>query len=408
MYFINKYISRCNRIYLTKDEENILKGNKGEVLAKLLKLLVKLGDSYGANKLIDIKSAHTVLNFGLNFVKAASDVLHDIASAGLKVKVRTTADPILDMDYKEDIKNLLYLFNLQDRLINDLKQIGINGFTCTPYYLDNKPNLDDHCAWSESSAVIYLNSVIGARTNREGGIIDLASAITGKTPNYGLHIKENRKGIILFRILFDKYNEFDLTSIGLKIGEISGNRIPVIEGLKNIEKYEIKNLGAASAATGAVSLIHIIGNTPEAKSYADAFQNDKPEEIIDIDRKSLEEVREKYSTIWSDPPSTISIGCPHLSKEEVISILDKLEGKKVLEKYNLWICCCQSIKKEIINSKYIDIIKSSGVKITTLCPLLTPLPRPFLTNSGKTCFYSSATYKSIDDCLKIATGGNLN
>ena len=270
-----------------------------------MRLIVRLGDSYGAEKLVEIVSAHTVLNFGLNFVNSAAEVLHQMADSGLKVKVRTTADPIIDMDYAEDLKSIYPIFTLHDQMIRDLKSIGVKGFTCTPYFLDNEPKFGQHCAWAESSAVIYLNSILGARSNREGGLVDLACAITGKTSYHGLHIAGNRKGQILFKISpeIDISDLFNLTSIGLRIGEIAGNKIPVIEGLKNVSEDNLKNLGAASAATGAVALIHVVGITPEAKNINSAFQNDKPDDIIEIDLKDLKEVRERYNTEMHSLPS---------------------------------------------------------------------------------------------------------
>ncbi len=390
---------------MTKKEEEILTGSQGEICSKLLRLLVKLGDSFGADKLIQIKSAHTVLNFGLNFVNAAAKILNQVAKAGLKVKVRTSADPIVDMTYKDTLGNISKLFVLQDQLIRDLTDIGVKSFTCTPYYTDNCPNFGDHCAWAESSAVIYLNSVIGARSNREGGVIDIASAVLGKTPNYGLHLKENRKGQILFKVPFKNWDTFDLTTIGLYIGETAGSKIPVIQGLEKMSTDDLKNLGAASAASGAVALIHVVGRTPEANTLEEAFQNDKPEEIIEIERAILKEIKEKYSTEWSNPPRNIGIGCPQLSKDEVITILKKLKGKTILPEINFWICCCEEVRNEIKNSPYWEIVEQSGAKLATLCPMLTPLPRPYITNSGKTCFYTSATYRSLDDCIRIATGG---
>ncbi len=247
--------------------------------------------------------------------------------------------------------------------------------------------------------------MIGARSNREGGVIDIASAIMAKTPNYGLHLKENRKGDILFTIPFTDWDLFDLTSIGLKIGEIAGSKIPVIEGLQSITSDELKNLGAAAAATGAVALIHVLGMTPEARDKDEAFQNDKPEEVIEIDKDSLKEIKEKYNTEWDDLPKSVSIGCPHLSREEVETVFKKLEGRKVLPEVNLWICTCEEVRKAIKNTKYFDILEKSGAKLSTLCPMVTPLPRPIWTNSGKTCFYFNATYRNMDDCIKIATEG---
>jgi len=377
------------------------------LLSKLLRLIVKLGDTFGAEKLIEISSAHTVLNFGLNFVNASAKVLHQMAEDNLKVKVRTTADPIIDMDYADELKVVCPMFSLHDQMMKDLEQIGVYGFTCTPYFLDNKPKLGDHCAWSESSAVIYLNSVLGARSNREGGLVDLACAVTGKTAYHGLHITENRKGQILFKISADinLTNVFNLTSIGLKIGEIAGNKIPVIDGLRNISTDNLKNLGAASASTGAVALIHVPNVTPEAKDLNEVFQYGKPEETIEINMNDLKEVREKYSTEWTQTPQNISIGCPQLSEEEVINVLKKLKGKKTLQNINFWICTNNKVKELIKKSDFNDILISSGAKITSLCPLLTPLPRPLTTNSAKTCFYSYASYRNLDECIKIATEG---
>ncbi len=397
-------------MYLTKEEEDILSGNKGEMLSKLMKLIVKLGDSFGAEKLIDIVSAHTVLNFGLNFVNAAANVLHEIAESGLKVKVRTTADPIIDMDYSEELSVVYPMFTLHDQMMEDLDKIGIRGFTCTPYFIDNKPKFREYCAWSESSAVIYLNSVIGARSNREGGLVDIACGILGKTSYHGLLITENRKGELLFRLSpdIDKNDLFNLTSIGLIIGEIAGNQVPVIEGLENISSDYLKNLGAASAATGAVALIHVIGKTPEGKTLEQAFQNDKPKEIIDITMNDIKQVREKYSTEWNKSPNNISIGCPQLSRKEAIEVINKLEGKKISEGINFWICTNPEAKNSIINSDYNRILEDSGAHLTSFCPLLTALPRPLTTNSAKTCFYSNATYRNIDDCIRIATEGWYN
>jgi predicted aconitase len=375
-----------------------------------MKLVVQLGDSFGAEKLIEIVSAHTVLNIGLSFVTAAAEVLHKIAESGLKVKVRTTADPIPDMDYSKEMSSVYSLFGLHDQMMEDLAKIGVHGYTCTPYYLDNKPNFGEHCAWSESSAVIYLNSVLGGRSNREGGLVDIACGILGKTSYHGLHITENRKGQILFKIGpdIDPTNLFNLTSIGFKIGQIAGNKIPVIDGLSHISMDELKNLGSASASTGAVALIHIPGVTPEAKDLKEAFQNDKPEDKIEIGMKDLKEIREKYSTEWNIPPKNVCVGCPQLSKEETIKVLEMLEGKKIRNDLIFWICTNGEVKKAILNSDYKKILQSSGAKISTICPTYMPPAKPVITNSAKSCFYSPGTYRSLEECIRIATEGGKN
>jgi len=397
-------------VYLTKEEESILNGNQGEMLSKLMKYIVEIGDSFGAEKLIEIVSAHTVLNISLSFCSAAAEVLHRIADAGLKVKVRTTADPVLDMDYAIELESVYSYFGLHEQVMEDLAKIGVHGFTCTPYYIDNKPKFGEHCAWSESSAVIYLNSVLGGRSNREGGILDVACGILGKTPYHGLHITENRKGQILYKIGTDIDAEdlFNLTSIGLKIGETAGNKIPVIDGLSQISTDQLKNLGSASASTGAVALIHISSVTPEAKTIQEAFQNDKPEEVIEIEMNDLIEVREKYSTEWTQPPRNICIGCPQLSKEEAINVIKKLEGKKIVENLTFWICTIEDVKNFILNSEYKKILDASGAKITTICPTYMPPIKPTMTNSAKSCFYSPSSYRNMDECIRVATEGWKN
>ena len=397
-------------MYLTKEEENILNGNEGEMLSKLMKFIVEIGDSFGAEKLIEIVSAHTVLNISLSICSAAAEVLHRIAEAGLKVKVRTTADPVLDMDYAKELESVYSLFGMHDQVMEDLAKIGVHGFTCTPYYIDNKPKFGEHCAWSESSAVIYLNSVLGGRSNREGGILDVACGILGKTPYHGLHITENRKGQILYKIGndIDARDLFNLTTIGLKIGETAGNKIPVIDGLSQISTDQLKNLGSASASTGAVALIHISNVTPEAKTIQEAFQNDKPEEIIEIEMKDLIEVREKYSTEWTQSPKNICIGCPQLSKEEVINVIKKLEGKKIVENLTFWICTIEDVKNFILNSEYKKILDASGAKISTICPTYMPPIKPTMTNSAKSCFYSPSSYRNMDECIRVATEGWKN
>jgi predicted aconitase len=396
-------------MYLNKEEERILDGYEGEMLSKLMRFLVEIGDSFEAEKLIEIVSAHTVLNIGLSICRAAADILHRIAESGLKVKVRTTADPIPDIDYAKDLDSVYSLFGLHEQMMEDLAKIGVHGFTCTPYYLDNKPKLGQHCAWSESSAVIYLNSVLGARSNREGGILDVASGILGKTPYYGLHLSENRKGQVLYKIGpdIDTNEIFNLTSIGLKIGETAGHKIPVIDGLGQISTDNLKNLGSASASTGAVALIHVPGITPEVKSLQDAFE-DKPEEVIEIEMSDLKEMKEKYSTEWQIPPKTIAIGCPQLSREETINVIKKLSNKKIDEHVNFWICTNVDVKNYILNSEYKQILDFSGAKITTICPTYIPPPKPTITNSAKSCYYSPATYRTIDECIRIATEGRQN
>ncbi len=401
---VDRRPQKAKAVHLTRDEEDILAGKRGDTLSKLLELLVRLGDSFGADRLLDIESAHTVLTFGFNFIASAADILRKSAEEGLKVKVPTTANPIVDMSYAEELKDVFGLFEYQERLVRDLGKIGVRSFTCTPYLGDNRPRFGEHCAWAESSAVVYLNSVLGARSNREGGIVDIASAITGKTPNHGMHLDENRKGQVLFEVELSEYSDFDLTLVGLLVGEVAGSRVPVIDGLSHISFDGVKNLGAASAATGAVSLIHIPGVTAEAKTLREAFQDGGPEQTVRIDRSFLEEMREKFSAEPQKAPQNIAVGCPHLSVQEALAVVAKLKDKTISQGVNFWICAAKEVIEEVQASKYADILEVSGAKMTTLCPVVSQLRPPLMTNSGKACFYAKASLRDLDVCIEYATG----
>jgi len=249
-------------MHLTKDEEKILEGEEGKGPAKAMELLVAIGKIYGADRLIPIESVQiagvsykTMGDAGLQFIQDFAKIT--------KVKVKAMLNPA-GMDLEEKNYESDDFRKKQSELINAYRKLGIEvTCTCTPYLVGNRPGLGDHLAWSESSAVSFANSVLGARTNREGGPSALMAAIIGKTPNYGLHLKENRKPDIIYEV----ESEIPYSLLGYLVGRETGEKIPYFKGLKPSED-DLKTLGAAMAATGSVAMYHVEGITPEANDFS--------------------------------------------------------------------------------------------------------------------------------------------
>jgi hypothetical protein len=274
--------------------------------------------------------------------------------------------------------------------------------TCTPYLAGNLPRFREHIAWSESSAVSFSNSVIGARTNREGGPSALAAAICGFTPNYGLHLDENRKPQLLVRV--DAKLEFnaDFGALGSYVGKIAGSKIPYFIGIKNANTDNLKALGAAMAASGAVALYHADGLTPEAH-----LMDAKGLETIEVGEKELKEAYAKLNT--GKDPDLVVIGCPHASLREIISIAKKLEGKHL--KKPLWVCTSRVMKDAATRMGLTAAIEKAGGKIVAdTCMVVSPIEQMgFKTtgvDSGKAGNYlpgfckQSVVFKNIDDLIK--------
>jgi predicted aconitase len=359
-------------VYLRKEEEKILQGESGIIKAKAMKILVTLGDIFGADKLIDIDSTQiagvsykTIGNAGLQF-------LEDWANSNAKVAVESWMNPAgMDLDEWNELGFPKDFANRQLRIIQALTTMGIKqSCTCTPYHNNLIPKKGSHIAWSESSAVIFANSVLGAMTNREGGPSALSSAIIGKTPNYGLHLEENRVGQNLFYIDFELKN-LDFSLLGYHIGEISNEKISMIKDVKKATWNQLKALGAGMAASGGVAMFMIPDITPESKII------DKPE-VFEVSREDLIKVQERLTN--DTEPDIITFGCPHCSSEEVNEIIQNIKTRK-----KVWIFTSKTIKKKFQNLP-------SNIKIfSDTCMVVSPLEEMGIgclaTDSAKAAHY---------------------
>ncbi len=323
-------------MYLTKEEEKILDGEAGEIYSKAMRILVTLGDIFKADKLINIDSTQIAGVSYKTIGDAGLEFLEDWAKGNVQVAVESWMNPAgMDLDEWNELGFPKDFAKKQLRIIKALLAMGIKqSCTCTPYHNDLIPIKGSHIAWSESSAVIFANSVLGAMTNREGGPSALSAAIIGKTPNYGLHLEENRKGQVLFDINF-MLNNFDFTLLGYHIGELSNDKIPVIKGFKKASWTQLKALGAGMAASGGVSMFMIPDITPESRLIHSP-------EVYEVTREDLTIVQKKLTN--DGEPDIITFGCPHCSLEEVNEIIQKIKTEK-----KVWIFTSKKIKKQFKN-----------------------------------------------------------
>ena len=353
-------------MYLTQKEEDMSNGEYGETIRKSMDILIALGEIYGANKLVDINSAQVSGVSYKTIGDAGLEYLEDLASDSSDFSnVNSTLNPAgTDLDNWEEFGFPQEFSIKQNKIVEAYGKLGINKTcTCTPYLIGNVPKFRDHVAWSESSAVAYVNSVIGARTNREGGPSALAASIVGKTPMYGFHLDENRKATLSFNVECD-LEAIDYGVLGYIVGRQIGSGVPYFK-LKNIPQNDnLKTLSAALASSGAVALYHVENITPE-------YEFSKHEEVISISSKDIEETKAKLSTTDKDP-DLVCLGCPHASLDEIKEVAIFIKDKTI--KNELWICTSINIKAASDRMGYTKIIENAGGHILCdTCMVVAPI-----------------------------------
>ncbi|MBX5321699.1 DUF521 domain-containing protein [Candidatus Bathyarchaeota archaeon A05DMB-3] len=368
-----------------------------------MKILVKLGELFDASRLIPIELAHVSGVSYKTLGEAPTDFLESLASTGEKVNVEATLNPqSFDKHLKERLPE--NLVKAQLKLCEIFDKLGFKpSFTCTPYYIKT-PRKGAHLAWAESSAVVYANSVLGAWTNREGGPSALAAAIIGKTPNCGIHKAANRKPKILIEVEAPLKSEADYGALGIFLGKILEDKIPLIKGLKNPLAEDLKQLGAALASAGMVNMFHYKNNAVEAREL----------EKITVEPKNIKETIAELTTASTSKPDLIFIGCPHCSIREIHRIANMIGTRKVKDNVEFWICTSRFVKKKA--KAFVQKIEASGAKVLTdTCTVVTWTDRlgikKIMTNSAKTAHYAPTLNKAetilapLKECLKTALKG---
>jgi predicted aconitase len=409
-------------MYLTKEEERMLNGEFGETIAWAMDSLVKMGDIFNAKRMIPIKSAHcSCTAYSVDGKDAVLEFMRDIAKSNLKVKVPSTSQVIsIDLERWKEMNVKEELAKKQIELKEYHESIGISPtWTCSPYLVGNVPNKGVNVAWCESSAIIYANSVLGARTNRECCQSALFSALTGRLAEYGYHLKDNRKGQLLVKVDVRLKELNDFGALGYYVGEIAGLKVPVFEGFQNnLSVEQLKALGSTLATTGGVSLFHILGLTPEAPTLSEAFQGDKPEDVIHVGKEEINKVYEKINSTQRESIDFVYLGCPHATLNELKNLSALLEGKLINKNVKLWITTPRKIKKiaerEGIASK---IEKAGGLIVCDTCPVVSLelgfKPQVMVTNSVKQAHYArgvlnlEAIVCDLKKCVEVAIKGRF-
>ncbi|OPX59149.1 MAG: hypothetical protein A4E25_01309 [Methanobacterium sp. PtaB.Bin024] len=360
-------------MHLTREEEKMYAGEYGPAVAKSMEILVALGDIYGAKGMVEVVSAQISGVSYKTIGDAGLEYLEDLVSEGAQVRVPSTLNPAgVDLDQWQELGFSEKFTKKQLLIVDAYRKMGISTTcTCTPYLVGNIPTLGSHIAWAESSAVCYANSVLGARTNREGGPGALSAAICGRTPNYGYHLDEGRVPNLLVEVETPLKGS-DYGALGYQVGKTVGSGVPYFQLKSDKQKTphvnELKALGAALASSGAVALYHVENVTPEYKDVNKDLANlDK----IIITQEDVKETREKLS-ISSKKPDLVCLGCPHASLEEIGEIARVLTGKQLDNE--LWVCTSISIKAASDRMGYTKTIeKAGGHVVCDTCMVVAPI-----------------------------------
>ena len=420
---------------LTEHQKQILDGAQGETMAKVMKTMVMYGEAFGAEKLVPITSKHNhlVTSFGLKVMSPVYDLMQTLLDAGVTSGQKFSVDPRpLDRNVPANfLQNFVFekfMYTKQAFYEEQLHKLGLmddNAFTCACYLdeVGNKPQKGDVLSWAESSAVVYANSVLGARCNRNSGILDIMGSIVGYVPYFGLLTDEGRKATWVVRINTTKKPEAQLlgSAIGMKVME----DVPYVVGLDKWLGTELndsactylKDFGAATASNGAVGLYHIANLTPEAVELGESLIAEGAREYV-IDDAELERVKNNYPVIWKNPdakPKLCFMGCPHMSLQQLKDWTDKVEAslkeagnEKVL--IPTVFTAPKAVLAEFEKTDYAPRLKATGVITSYICPLMymnNPLCKtmPVITSSNKLRTYTSARYYTDDEILHAITKG---
>jgi len=395
-------------MYLTKEEHRMLDGEEGYAVKKSMEILVALGEIYGAERLIKVGSVQVAGVSYHNLGDAGLEFLNELAKDG-KVKVITTLNPAgMDLENWRQLGISEDFAKKQEMVIQAFEKMGILvSCTCTPYLIGNLPRYGEHVAWSESSAVTFANSVLGAKTNREGGPSALAAAFVGKTPCYGLHLDENRVPNIHVKVDAALAKFSDWGALGYVIGKKAENKIPYITGIKEAELDELKSFCASVVTYGAKPLFYMLGITPGAERWP------VPKETVTIEQRDIQEAYDRINDDVSDI-DFVCIGCPHCSIKEIAEIARLLEDKKIAANTEFWVATSRSVKQLADKRGYTAIIEQAGGKFACdTCMAVAPLKGRFkalATTSAKGCFYSrqngmKTKMGSIEECIEAAVTG---
>ena len=401
-------------MHLTVEERAMLAGEHGPALQKAMEIIVALGTIYGAAELVPVTSVQVAGVSYKNLGQAGLDFLREWAAQGARVRVPTTLNPAgMDLRAWRELGFPQTFARQQLAVVEAYRAMGISPTcSCTPYLVGNVPGFGEHVAWAESSAVSFANSVLGARTNREGGPSALAAALTGRTAAYGLHLDENRRARYMVDVRCPLRSGADFGALGYLVGKMVRNAVPYFR-LSTLPSpppltLPLKTLGAAMAASGAVALYHVEGVTPEAQRG----------EILapDAERVIIEDLSPAYAALNApvEQIDLVSIGCPHASLDEIAEVARAVDDRRL--RAALWITTARQIKDRAAEAGYVATIEAAGGRVVAdTCLVVAPMDalgfRTLATNSAKMAFYTPShsglqvRFGPLEQCLDAALTG---
>jgi len=397
---------------LTTQEKAMLEGRAGPATQKAMQILVALGTIYGAERMAPVSSVQIAGVSYDNLGEAGLQFLSEMADGGGQARVLSTLNPAgMDVENWEALGIDPVFARNQERVLAAFARMQvITTCSCTPYLFGNTPHFGEHIAWSESSAVCYANSVLGARTNREGGPSALAAALTGVTPIYGYHLDGNRKPGVHVRVAGPVRGTMSFGALGKALGEklqhARPKTVPFITGIPEASGEELKAFCASLATYGGAALFHMPGITPEAAHF------EPPAEQIEITPAEIAAVQESLNDARAEEVDFVSLGCPHLSLREIAHLAELLEGKQVRQEF--WITTARPTKQIADRMGYTRVIEASGAKFAAdTCCVVAPVKGRFTvmaTDSAKACYYAYAknklrtVFRSFEAVAALAVG----
>jgi predicted aconitase len=409
---------------LTADEQRMLDGDDGEARKLAMRILCRIGAAVGARRLIPVASAH--VDGCLYHGQASVDFGDRLAGLGARVTVPTTLNVgSLDLLHPDLVHGDATMRADARRLMDAYVAMGCRPtWTCAPYQLPDRPRPGVHVAWAESNAIVFANSVLGARTDRYGDFIDICAAVTGRVPDAGLHRDENRRGEIVFDItaLPERMLAPEILApvLGYVVGRRSGPRVPVIVGLPpGTGEDALKALGATAASSGSVALFHAVGFTPEAPTLADALNGSEPDETVVVDVAMMQDARDALGTLAPGAAlDAVSVGTPHFSIGEfgrLVELLDRHAGVAAIDFY---VATSRFVAQEADRRGWLERCRQARITIVTdTCTYVTPIlrggTRTVMTNSGKWAYYApgnlgvTPVFATLQECVLSAIAGEV-
>jgi predicted aconitase len=402
-------------------DRELIAGAHGASAAFAMRLLTRFAEAVGARRFIDIEAAH--VDGCLYLGRASLDFAERMASLGGKVRVPTTLNVgSVDLIHPELFRGTKEHGENGARLMRAHVELGCAPtFTCAPYQSAYRPRFGAQIAWGESNAIAFANSVVGARTNRYGDFIDLSCAMTGRAPEYGLHLTENRAARALVEVQSIP-DDWDLERVAVAVGHTIGRRcgalVPAIVGLpSDINEEDLKALGAAAASSGAVALFHVVGRTPEAPDLETACGGRAPELVLELSADDLREAARSLSSVADGAPlGAVSLGTPHFSLEQFARLMPLLDGPT--PRVDIWINCSRATLGELHALGWEERLREVRVTLVTdTCVYVAPVMRieagAVMTNSGKCAYYApgnlgvEVAYGSLAECIASARAGKV-